>query len=140
MGLIWTEQLSVGNAMIDFDHKTLVGMVNGVERALKGGDHDVLLRAFKLLSDYADVHFAHEEKIAKAVDLPFDQHKRTHKYLLNELQHIKEELEAKAGMWTEGAVEHFCHFLENWLVEHLTGEDAQMKPVLKKYPYGFKPA
>ena len=139
MGLAWTDQLSVGNSMIDSDHKNLISLVNDVESALRAGDLHVLSQAFNQLWDCVHLHFMNEEKIARAVNFPIDEHKLAHRYLQKELQHIKDELEEKCGVWSEGSIEHFARFLGDWLIEHITGEDAQMKPVLQTYPYDFEP-
>jgi len=34
MGLVWREQLSVGNNVIDTDHKHLIDIINHVEQSL----------------------------------------------------------------------------------------------------------
>lgn len=84
-------------------------------------------------------HFTIEEKIARAVNFPFTNNKLEHHYLLKLLQHIREELEAKNGILSEGATEHFSHFLSDFITEHIFKEDMLMKPVLQAYPYDFKP-
>lgn len=139
MGLAWTEQLSVGNSMIDSDHKELITLVNNVEHALRTGNRFALSLAFKKLWGGSRAHFMNEEKIAQALDFPVDKHRLTHRYLQDELQYIRDELEDKCGVWSEGAIEHFTRFLGDWLIEHITGEDVQMKTALKTYPYDFKP-
>ena len=35
MALIWTKQLSVGNATLDSENKNLIGMVNSIEYAVE---------------------------------------------------------------------------------------------------------
>ncbi len=140
MALTWTEQLSVGNATLDSEHQNLIGMINSVEHALRTGNETALSRAFKLLTDCVRLHFMNEEKIAQAVEFPVEHHKRTHQYLLKELQYIREELEAKSGMWSEGAVEHFSRILGNWLMDHLSREDVLLKPVLQSRSYDFTAA
>lgn len=140
MSLAWTEQWSVGNSMIDSDHKNLVDLVNNVEHALRMGNRLALSLAFKQLWNDVEVHCMNEERIAQAVNFPLDNHKRTHQYLRDELQYIRDELEDKCGVWSEGAIEHFTRFLGDWLIEHVTGEDVQMKPVLQMHPYDFIPA
>jgi hemerythrin len=140
MSLAWTEQWSVGNSMIDSDHRNLVDLVNNVEQALRRGNRLALSQAFKQLWDSVAMHCVNEERIAKAVNFPLDKHKLTHQYLQDELQYIRDELEDKCGAWSEGAVEHFTRFLGDWLMEHVTREDVLMKPVLQTHPYDFVPA
>lgn len=64
MELAWSEELSVGNAMIDSEHKDLIIIVNNVEHAIRARDSSALSRAFKLLEDHMRIHFTNEEKIA----------------------------------------------------------------------------
>ncbi|WP_212785384.1 bacteriohemerythrin [Ferrigenium kumadai] len=140
MTLTWTEQLSVGNAIIDSEHRNLIGLINSVEHALRSGNEHALSHAFKLLTDCVRLHFMNEEKIAQAAELPFEQHKQSHQYLQKELQYIRDELEAKSGMWSEGAVEHFTRTLGNWMMDHLSGEDKLLKPALLTLPSDFSAA
>ncbi len=137
MTLTWTEQLSVGNAVIDSEHRNLIGLINSIEHALRSGHEHALLHAFKLLTDCVRLHFMNEEKIAQAADFPVEHHRQAHQYLQRELQYIREELEAKSGMWSEGSVEHFTRMLGDWMMDHLSGEDKLLKPALLTLPYDF---
>lgn len=140
MTLTWTEQLSVGNAIIDSEHRNLIGLINSVEHALRSGNEHALLHAFKLLSDCVRFHFMNEEKIAQAASFPVEEHRKAHQYLQKELQYIRDELEAKSGMWSEGAIEHFTRMLGNWMMDHLSGEDMLLKPALLTHPNDFSAA
>lgn len=135
----WTDDLSVGNASIDADHKKLIVMVNGLETMIKARDGFALPQALEQLEHYLNVHFINEEKIAQAVNFPFGKNKLEHQYVLKEFQHMKAELIAKNGAWSDGAAEHYSHFLSDWITDHVVKEDMLMKPVLQTYPYDFKP-
>lgn len=139
MALIWTKQLSIGNAMLDFEHKNLIGMVNSVEYAIKNRDSFALLQTIKLLLDSVQSHFANEERFARAIDLPFDQHRLLHQHLQKELQSTWNELDIKRGMWVEHVMDHYPQFLREWLVDHIAKEDMAMKQTLQSHPYDFKP-
>ncbi len=139
MALIWTRQLSVGNATLDSGNKSLIGMVNSIEYAIKTMDCPALLRALKLFMNCAQVHFTNEERFAQAMNFPFDQHRLAHQHLRNELQHTRNQLEARSGIWPEYVMEYYPQFLREWLIKHITKEDMLMKPALQTYPYGFKP-
>ncbi|MDP2693969.1 MAG: hemerythrin domain-containing protein [Gallionella sp.] len=135
----WTDDLSVGNASIDADHKKLIVMVNGLETMIKARDGFALPQALEQLEHYLNVHFINEEKIAQTVNFPFGKNKLEHQYVLTEFQHMKAELIAKNGIWSDGAAEHYSHFLSDWITDHVVKEDMLMKPVLQTYPYDFKP-
>jgi len=135
----WKNELSVGNAMIDADHKKLIAMVNGVEAMIRARDNFALQLALEQLEHHLFVHFVNEEKVAQAVNFPFGHNKLQHQHILKEFQNMKNELIDKNGIWSDGAVEHYSHFLGDWMTDHVLNEDLLMKPVLQTYPYDFTP-
>lgn len=140
MELVWTDELSVGNAIIDADHRNLIGMVNDITHGIKIRNSSVLPQAFKRLDHWLHAHFANEKKIAQAVGYPFDRHKLAQQSSLTELRHMKEELVIKDGIWSDGAANHFARSLRNWAVnEHILKLDMLMKPALQSYDYNFWP-
>ena len=139
MRLVWTEHLSVGNAIIDSDHKKLITMVNGAEYMIKKRDGFALSQAFEQIEHWLRVHFANEEMIAQAVNFPFTKNNLEHEYLLKAIHLMRDVMTGKNGVWDEDDAEHYSEFLSNWLTDHVINEDMLMKPVLQTYPYDFKP-
>lgn len=140
MGLVWAEHLSVGNAVIDSDHKNLIGIVNKIRSEIRSRDTFLLSEAFVHLEDWLWIHFENEERVAQAVNFDFSGHKREQQYALRELQHLRDELVGKGGIWSDSAVEHFNDFLKNWLIDdHIVRRDMQMKPALQARAYTFWP-
>ena len=135
----WADELSVGNASIDADHKKLIVMVNGIEAMIKARDSFALPQALEQLEHNLHIHFVNEERIAQAINFPFGKNKMEHEYVLKEFQNMKNELIAKEGIWSDGAAEHYAHFLSDWIRNHVLNEDMLMKPVLQTYPYDFNP-
>lgn len=139
MKLVWTKQLSVGNAVIDSDHKNLIALVNGIERAIRAKNHSVISQAFELLEGWLCVHFANEEKIVRAVNLDFSKCRQAQQYSLKELQYFRNELVDKKGAWCDGAIKHYSHRLRRWMTEHIIKVDMPMKPMLQALDYLFWP-
>ncbi|MDO8466198.1 MAG: hemerythrin domain-containing protein [Gallionella sp.] len=140
MKLKWTKQLSVGNAVIDSEHKNLITIANSVRRAIKARDSAALPQELEHLEDWLYVHFANEEKIAQAVNFDFSQHKLAQQCWLKELWLLRNELIGKNGLWSDDAIEHFSLFLSDWMIDgHIIGLDMPMKPVLQSYGYNFLP-
>lgn len=135
----WSDALSVGNAAIDNDHKKLIVMVNGVEAMIRARDSFALAPALEQLEQHLYVHFVREEKIAEAVNFPFARNKMEHQYVLREFRNMKNELIVKNGIWSDGAAEHYSHFLSDWIRNHVLNEDMLLKPVLQTHPYDFNP-
>lgn len=137
MSLVWREQLSVGNDVIDEDHKYLIGKINQIEGCLKQGKRSELLDVLDQLSNYAPIHFASEEKIASCVgyaDLePLHQ---SHEVLLKELDAVRNEiLQATSDV----SVERIGTFLREWLINHVIKEDLRLKPFLSKHAPTYDP-
>lgn len=139
MGTLWTEQMSVGNAIIDSDHKELIAMVNGAEYMIKKRDSYALSLAFDHIEHWLRVHFANEELIAQAVKFPFAKHKLEHENVLKTFRFMRGVIEGKDGVWDEDGAEHYAEFLSDWLTDHLLSEDMSMKQILKSYPYDSRP-
>lgn len=139
MGLAWTEHLSVGNEIIDSDHKKLITMVNGAEYMIKKRDSFALSQAFDQIEHWLRVHFTNEEMIAQAVNFPFTHNKLEHENLLKAFHLMRDAMAGKNGLWDEGEAEQYAEFLSNWLTDHVINEDMLMKAVLQNYPYDFKP-
>ncbi len=139
MELVWTDDLSIGNAMIDADHKMLLDMVNGVVHAIEIGDCSVLSYAFDLLDGKLRTHCAQEENIAQAINFTFTRHKLAEQYILRELNYLKDELLDRNCVCCEDAIKHYSDSLRGLLIGHITEDDRLMKPVLQSYPYNFNP-
>jgi hemerythrin len=140
MSLIWTKQLSVGNATLDSEHKNLIGMIDTIEYVIHARDSFALLHLFNRFKECAHIHFTNEEQFAREIQFPFAEHNLSHRYFYQELQHTIGELEIRFGSWVEYVWDYYDQFLREWLVEHIVKEDMLMKPLLQTYPYGFKPA
>lgn len=140
MELSWNNQMSIGNATIDSDHRKLLIMVDGVVHAIRKKECDALPHALNALEDHLYAHFVNEEKIAQAINFPFSKQKQAQQFSLKELQNLKDELIAKECSWSESASEHYANFLSSWAIdEHISKLDMPMKPALQKYPYDFLP-
>ena len=137
MELTWTEQLSVGNAVIDADHKELIELVNYIAYVTKARDSFELSRALKLFKGCISRHSINEEQFAWALNFPFGMHKVAHQNMQTEIDLTGYEL-GKNSIATIFIMEHYAQFLRDWLIKHITEDDMPMKPVLQTRPYDFK--
>lgn len=140
MDIEWARELSIGNEIIDSEHRDLIGLTNNVVHAIGARDCTALMGAFEALENRLQAHFANEERIACAAGFDFFGHKPAQQHSLKELRHMRDELMSKDGVWSDGAVEHFARYLEKWVIDgHIGGLDMKMKPVLQSRPYDFNP-
>ncbi len=137
MSLAWREQLSVGNDLIDSDHKYLIEIINQSEAALKAKSKGNLTRALDRLAQYAKTHFVTEEKMAEAVgyDRLTELHE-SHEALIAKLDQTRQGVPQE---WDDSSVEGLNAFLREWLINHVIREDMLMKPFLKKFSPRFDP-
>lgn len=138
MKLAWTKKLSVGNSIIDAEHRNLFSMANGMAAAIRTRDCSAVAQEYELLENWLIVHFENEERIAQTVNFDFARHKLAHRSLLKELQHLIDELAAKNVAWSDSEIKSYFHFLREMLIEHVINEDMNMKSVLQSYAYDFK--
>ena len=137
MGLQWRDQLSVGNDVIDTDHKYLLEIINKAEVSVEANNRVKLTEVLDELVSYGKAHFEREELIAKAVGYPkADQLHESHGKLVEELAKFRDEIGAA---WSKDASTHFTAFLRDWLIEHLIKEDLPMKPWLIKHSPAYDP-
>lgn len=139
MGLTWSEQLSVGNAMIDSDHKNLIAAINRVEDAIKKEDRAALSTAFELFDAYMHIHTQNEEKISEAVNYPFAQDKLAQQQLMDEMRYMINKLEGICSAWPDNLPKMYSRFLTGWMTDHIIKTNMQMKRALQNYPYDFIP-
>lgn len=140
MAIAWREQLSVGNNIIDEDHKYLIEIINRVEVCLTKKDMSALKAELKRLHDYSLLHFDREEKIAIAVG--YEQTPRlhqSHQSLMEKLAKMESDFVTAEQTWSPELTSGFADFLRNWLIDHVIKEDLLMKPVLQKHSPAFAP-
>lgn len=126
----WSEDLSVGIHHIDRQHQKLVGMVNQMFAALKGGKGDAVLGdILDQLVDYTQKHFFEEERMMKSHGYPdFDEHKAAHAHLVSQVADFQKKFKAgKVSVSSE-----LFNFLKGWLINHIQGTDKKYGPYLNE--------
>jgi hemerythrin-like metal-binding protein len=136
----FSRELSVGNRILDSEHKNLRGIIDGITSLIMASDVAALSGAFELLGTNLRVYFAVEENIARAVGFDFTQHRLAHQYLLDEFRRIKNGLMAQNGSWSKLEKAGYINSLRRCLIRHITEDGKPLKIVLSDYLYDFKPA
>ena len=134
MLIVWRDQMSVDGALIDQDHRVLIGLINDFGATQATAEAIPTLEAILAKLDrYTQIHFEREEKLQRAILYPFHEaHRRSHKDLIRQLSEVREELKTKAAAHSseELAAAHakMGDFLHHWLVDHIIETDLRMKP------------
>lgn len=131
---------SVGNRIIDSEHKKIFEIIHRLQHSIAAKDCAAIAADFQLLKDIAIACFSVEEKIAGAVGFDFTQHNLAHQNLLKKYQHLGDELTAKKGSWSVWENETYKNCIHDWLMKHLEYESGPLRIVLNTYLYDFKPA
>lgn len=121
----WTDQLSVGDAHIDEDHKELFALINELAAADKA--HGYLADIIGKLEKYANDHFSREEVLMREVEFPgFEHHVKEHQAFVEWLDTVKTTYRraAESPFLISDLVNDF---LEKWLVEHIMKEDMKYR-------------
>jgi hemerythrin-like metal-binding protein len=117
----WKDSMTVGNSMIDRDHKMLIQYINEMHSAMMAGKGKDLVGAIlgKLVS-YTKDHFGREEIVWRSghyADL--ERHRKEHGDLLKTVGDFKEKFE-KGSLTLSVEV---MDFLRDWLKNHILKSD-----------------
>lgn len=117
----WTPELAVGVNAVDEQHKELFEAVNALHDAMQAGKgREELGRALRFLRQYVMDHFKAEESIMVASAYPgYPKHRHAHEDLTAKVA----ELDAKFSRGAAMLSIEVLHFLRDWLVQHIQGED-----------------
>lgn len=126
--------MSVGNTIIDDEHKLLICLLNSIEIALQVEDHGDMVRfLFKELHQHTRNHFSREEEIMIERKYPdYEDHKREHKSILDQISQLELKLEKTknndAQMKDLETV--IAGMLRAWIIDHFMNYDLKMKPYM----------
>jgi hemerythrin len=125
MTFAWSDELSVGVARIDAQHRELIARTNALLEALPAGEGPASVAAvdtLMFLSDYVVHHFADEERFMAEVAFPgLPAHRVEH-------QRFRESLGALVHRFSMGGADQVLRRgVEEdvcaWIVEHVLGTD-----------------
>ena len=120
----WTDDLSVGCAILDADHKAFLDLAQLLHDSKEGGDRMLVLSALAMLEEYVDGHFLREEKAMHAVEYPrLASHRMRHGL-------FRARIKARSELYRQGtasALDELAGMVVDWLRGHIRTEDAQYK-------------
>lgn len=126
----WTEDLQVGIAAIDGDHKKLVQLINDLHEAMtQGRGKAVLGKTLDDLIRYTQEHFQREEQLMQRAGYSdYARHKQEHEQLVQEVVALREKFNSGNLMLSV----QVSGFLRDWLTNHIMKTDKKYEPTLKK--------
>ena len=114
---------------MDNEHQRLIDIINNLYGAMRSGrSKGAIGSILDELIDYTKTHFAHEESLMQQSNYAgFDDQKRAHVALVNQVVEIQQKYHSGTAMGQE-----VMTFLKNWLINHIQGMDKNYGPVMNK--------
>ena len=122
--IVWQGNFSTKVPQIDDQHKTLIAMINRLERsAASESASEEIAAVLTELVQYTRKHFADEERYMRHINyFDYDRHKKLHGELINSVVDILQRLKADHDL---NAFE-LLSFLKDWLINHILAEDRKI--------------
>lgn len=119
--------MGVGVHTLDADHKTLIGLINDLQRSIGDEEeHATVGSVLRALDEYVAHHFAREERVLEACRYPgLATHRGMHRRLTDQFAALKGEYEAAPDSLR---ARRFLDFLHKWLIEHICSADMDYRP------------
>jgi len=119
----WNASLSLGDAMIDRQHKTWIDLLNQADEACQNAqDSSGAMSCLTGMYLYAKEHFFDEEGLMVRLGYPGrERHKELHKAFVDKTHTLTDAC-------LHGAINYqeLLDFMTHWLKEHITVEDAKI--------------
>lgn len=130
----WTQQLELGDAEIDAQHRRIVEILNllhdAVAANLAGADENRLLDELVRL---VEKHFRTEEALMRASRDPrFDSHIEAHQILLHSVVELRDSLFRNRDHVNLRTL----NFLKRWLFDHMSHTDTELKVIFDRSDRG----
>ena len=121
----WSEDLSIGHAAIDDDHKRILQVIARLQDAfLQQPDERVVAEGIAVIADYSNNHFVREDRMLAAAGYPhLEQHRARHESFRGYVAHA---LAAEHDIDPGGLLS----YLVDWWVGHIAAEDKLYRPAL----------
>lgn len=119
----FTNDLIIGNEMIDSQHKELIGKINDLLISCENGHgKEETIQLLKYLADYTDYHFSAEEALQREIEYPgYAEHIKKHAEFKKTVADLQTSLEQEevSDPFKEKVEEEVL----NWFLYHINGFD-----------------
>jgi hemerythrin len=122
----WSEDYETGFPIIDQQHQQMFTLVADLQEAMvRPADPATLKHLLQALLKDTIAHFTLEEDLMQEHGYPsYEQHKQIHDRLTHKISKVLHRLEAQEDVASVNS--ELSHFLHQWLVHHIQGQDRKM--------------
>jgi hemerythrin-like metal-binding protein len=132
--IVWTQELSIGNEDVDYDHNKLLDIFNDlVELIDYNKDRQEFAKILTRMTDYSLNHFKKEEKYMREMAYP----------LLNEHKSYHRDYIYKVAMFNVDFLninppdpKEIISFLEKWWTNHILTHDDKFEKYNNEIEFG----
>ncbi len=128
----WHPRYETGYTLIDDQHKALFHAINALHGAMLAGrsTEELIYRTIKSLQTYTTIHFETEEQFMLKTQYPgYEQHQQKHQLLREKVEALSQLRDTADSRLLSINV---SHFLTDWLISHINGEDQKMMAFLRE--------
>lgn len=132
-GLVFdSTTMTTGEKSVDDQHRTLIDMLNGLERACHtGAGKEEISRTLDFLAKYAQDHFKHEEGVMARCQCPIaETNIEAHRQFVKKYVDWRKQYDASGASLK--MVLDLHTFLRSWLVSHIAKIDTQLRSYASK--------
>ncbi len=124
----WKDEYSIGNAVIDAEHRHLIALASTVAGFANSGERvERVKEAVVALYDYVKTHFQHEEEYMAGIDFPgLAEHRRQHQEIIHEMNTIM-----KHSGNLDALIYKFKRLMHVWVLEHIIEDDHKITQASK---------
>jgi hemerythrin-like metal-binding protein len=130
MALItWVPSLEIGIGIIDSQHRSLVDLINQLDKAQEEGrGNEVVSETLEGLINYTHTHFRTEEELLKQHSYEdFDLHCREHRIFTDQIEIYRDRCNAGSLRISSNVMA----YMRSWLLTHIGSSDRAYTGTLK---------
>lgn len=133
MKVEFDSSLVTRNAMIDEQHKELIGKIDKLLSCCEqNGGKVEAIKMLDYLAEYTDFHFGEEEKLQEEISYPaIEEHKKQHADFKKAVEELHEMLVEEEGP-TEAFVAAVNKNVVDWLFDHIKKMDQALAAFVQK--------
>lgn len=132
MYIHWSDDLALGNKLIDTQHRMLLMLCRKLDIAIKSQQSEqTVQRTILEVKKFIEFHFVSEENLMHEIHYPdVERHAKIHNALLIDLQIRLSKMQHKADFPDDVLYE-----LYKWLLDHVVHEDLKIAHYVQNSPH-----
>lgn len=126
--IIWNDDFSVGNSLVDTQHKGLFELTNNFARSVHEEiESESFGETIARIKSYVITHFSDEEELMEKGGFPETaEHRKLHEDFIDKFNSLCSDF-----IMGEACTKDVLELLQGWLKEHIMEADQKFAPYIK---------